>query len=222
MANRNPQPLTTLPLPPLAYDVQYQNNLVRLLNNNFNSIKNPGNSQSHSLTITNAPTSPTDPNTGQTLADGTIWNDGGFLKILPQGNPGDIHANTVTANTVTTDLLYANSSFMDNMSVNSVAAGSIVTTTLTALDTVSANSVSAVSFTGGYVDVTGAYYVDSTQVVGPQQPGISYASSPTATTTGTDSKGGAISATTTVDATSLVTAVNQIIVVLQAHGLIAP
>lgn len=95
MANRNQPPLTTLPLPPLDHDVQYLNNLIRLLNNNFSSLKNPGDNRSSTQVFTDAPTAPADQLTGQVLEDGTVWNDSGFLKLLPQGNPGTCHADFV-------------------------------------------------------------------------------------------------------------------------------
>lgn len=67
MANRNPIPLAVLPLPPAEFDVQYLNNLIRLLNYNFTTLQNPGNSQSSTLTLTNLPTAPGAP--------GTVWVD---------------------------------------------------------------------------------------------------------------------------------------------------
>ena len=71
MANKNQPPLSVLPLPTQKYDVQYFNSLIRLLNMNFNSLKNPG-----VVRFENLPTSPTD------LPAGSVWNDSGTLKIV--------------------------------------------------------------------------------------------------------------------------------------------
>jgi len=89
-----------LPLPPLEYDVQYMNNLVRILNFFIQQVQNPGLVQGNALTvedrdqdtqfklnpneerevliwlITNLPTSSTG------LAKGQVWNDAGILKIV--------------------------------------------------------------------------------------------------------------------------------------------
>jgi hypothetical protein len=78
MANRNQVPLAVLPLPPAEFDVQYLNNLIKLLNFNFNTLQNPGSVQASEITLTNLPTSPGAP--------GTVWVDtaaGNVLKISP-------------------------------------------------------------------------------------------------------------------------------------------
>lgn len=90
-----------LPLPPLEYDIQYMNNLVRILNFFIQQVGNPGLVQGDQLTIqdrdrdtqfklnpneltetlvwtiTNLPTSSTG------LVSGQVWNDAGTLKIIP-------------------------------------------------------------------------------------------------------------------------------------------
>lgn len=89
-----------LPLPPLEYDVQYMNNLVRILNFFIQQVQNPGLVKGDALTITdrdadtqfrinpqeltetltmiatNLPTSATG------LAVGQVWNDSGTLRIV--------------------------------------------------------------------------------------------------------------------------------------------
>lgn len=76
MANRNQPPFAVLPLPTADYDVQYLNNLVRLLNLNFNSLKNPGDVRVSTITITDLPTA------SAGLPAGSVWNDAGTLKIV--------------------------------------------------------------------------------------------------------------------------------------------
>jgi len=90
-----------LPLPPLEYDVQYMNNIVRILNFFIQQVGNPGLVKGDALTITdrdrdtqfilnpqevtetlvwtitNLPTSSTG------LVSGQVWNDSGTLKIVP-------------------------------------------------------------------------------------------------------------------------------------------
>lgn len=90
-----------LPLPPLEYDTQYFNNLIRILNFFIQQVNNPGLIRGDSLTIEdrdrdtqfilqpneeretliwimkNLPTSATG------LASGQVWNDSGTLKIVP-------------------------------------------------------------------------------------------------------------------------------------------
>lgn len=89
-----------LPLPPLEYDVQYMNNLVRILNFFIQQVNNPGLVKGDALTISdrdqdtqfklipneeretliwlmsNLPTSSTG------LVPGQVWNDSGTLKIV--------------------------------------------------------------------------------------------------------------------------------------------
>ena len=90
-----------LPLPPLEYDVQYMNNIVRILNFFIQQVGNPGlvkgngfaiedrdgdtkftldpNEQHETLIwiMKNLPTSSTG------LESGQVWNDAGTLKIIP-------------------------------------------------------------------------------------------------------------------------------------------
>jgi hypothetical protein len=92
--------LAVLPLPPLEYDVQWCNQIVRILNFIIQQIQNPGPIRTDALTVTdrdadtqfiinpqeltetltiiakNLPTSPTG------LVTGQIWNDSGTLKIV--------------------------------------------------------------------------------------------------------------------------------------------
>lgn len=101
MANKAGTALSAvLPLPPLEYDIQYMNNLVRILNFFIQQVQNPGLVQGAALTIqdrdqdtqfklnpneeretlvwimTNLPTSATG------LVSGQVWNDAGTLKIV--------------------------------------------------------------------------------------------------------------------------------------------
>lgn len=95
-----PATFAVLPLPPLEYDIQYQNQIVRVLNFMMQQLNNPGPLSSNELTISdrdrdtqfivnpqeltetltmiakNLPTSATG------LAVGQIWNDAGTLKIV--------------------------------------------------------------------------------------------------------------------------------------------
>ena len=100
LQNKPPSPV--LPLPPLEYDVQYMNNLIRLLNFFIKQVDNPGvligsglfisdgdedpdvvidlNSSSADVTkilLKELPTSATG------LESGQVWNDSGTLKIVP-------------------------------------------------------------------------------------------------------------------------------------------
>lgn len=101
MANRNSVPSPVLPLPPLDYDYQYINQLVRLLNYFIVQQDNPGNMRGNKLelarggetsnviidttandtgvlkmVLTDLPTSATG------LEQGQVWNDSGTLKIV--------------------------------------------------------------------------------------------------------------------------------------------
>lgn len=101
MAERNNVPSPVLPLPPLEYDTQYFNNLVRLLNYYIVQQDNPGNIRCSKLEVSDGdpdvdivmdvmannsditkivfrelPTSATG------LEQGQVWNDSGTLKII--------------------------------------------------------------------------------------------------------------------------------------------
>lgn len=101
MANRNNVPSPVLSLPPLEYDSQYFNNMVRLLNYFITQQDNPGNMRGSKLEISDGdpdvdflvdskannsdilklvirelPTSATG------LEQGQVWNDSGTLKIV--------------------------------------------------------------------------------------------------------------------------------------------
>lgn len=95
-----PGAFAVLPLPPLEYDIQYQNQIVRVLNFMMKQIQNPGPVETDALTVSdrdrdtqfiinpqeltetltiiakNLPTSATG------LAKGQVWNDAGTLKIV--------------------------------------------------------------------------------------------------------------------------------------------
>ena len=79
MANKNRVPSPVLALPPIEYDVQYMNNLVRLLNYFIQQQDNPGNMRGTQLALTQLPTSATG------LAPGDVWHDTSTntLKIVP-------------------------------------------------------------------------------------------------------------------------------------------
>lgn len=101
MANRNNVPSPVLSLPPMDYDPQYFNNMVRLLNYFIIQQDNPGNMRGSKLEISDGdpdvdflvdskannsdilklvikelPTSATG------LEQGQVWNDSGTLKIV--------------------------------------------------------------------------------------------------------------------------------------------
>ena len=95
-----PGAFAVLPLPPLEYDVQYQNQIVRVLNFMMQQLNNPGPLSSNELTISdrdrdtqfivnpqeltetltviakNLPTSSTG------LVKNQLWNDAGTIKIV--------------------------------------------------------------------------------------------------------------------------------------------
>ncbi len=102
MANSNKIPSPVLPLPPLEYDSQYFNNLVRLLTYYIEQKDNPGRMRGSALEISDGdpdvdflvdlsaynedktkfvikelPTSATG------LVSGQVWRDGDSLKIVP-------------------------------------------------------------------------------------------------------------------------------------------
>ena len=100
MSNNNQNSAAVLPLPPLEYDNQYFNNLVRILNFWIQQTQNPGAIRCTGVTVTDRegklafsissdakidqnvilmyelPTSATG------LQKGQIWNDSGTLKIV--------------------------------------------------------------------------------------------------------------------------------------------
>jgi hypothetical protein len=108
MANNNIVPSPVLALPPLEYDVQYMNNMIRLLNYFIEQQDNPGSMRGTDLvlTLTNSTiTQPvasityiTDPlsalvnktivnivnlpTTATGLVSGDVWNSAGTLKIV--------------------------------------------------------------------------------------------------------------------------------------------
>ena len=71
-----PPPSPVLPLAPLEYDVQYVNNLIRLLNYFIEQQDNTGSIRGSTITLTNLPTSSTG------LSPGSVWNNAGTLKIV--------------------------------------------------------------------------------------------------------------------------------------------
>lgn len=101
MANRNNVPSPVLPLPPLEYDVQYMNNLVRLVNYFIEQQDNPGNMRGSRLALSDGDqdaaivmdTMANDndiakivfrelPTSATGLEQGQVWNDSGTLKIV--------------------------------------------------------------------------------------------------------------------------------------------
>lgn len=79
MANENQVPNPVLPLPPLEYDVQYMNQLIRLLNFYIQQQSVPGLVQGTTATLTAVPTSTAG------LVSGQIWRDTttNLLNIVP-------------------------------------------------------------------------------------------------------------------------------------------
>lgn len=77
MANANKVPDPVLALPPLEYDCQYMNMIVRQLNYYIQQQANPGAVQATTLNLSQLPTASTG------LASGDVWNDSGTLKIVP-------------------------------------------------------------------------------------------------------------------------------------------
>ena len=100
MANNNRVPSPVLPLPPLEYDVQYMNNLIRLLNYYIEQQGNPGNMRGSALLLSSGDPDPDViidtttanditkfvvlelPTSSSGLATGQIWNSAGTLKIV--------------------------------------------------------------------------------------------------------------------------------------------
>ena len=101
MANNNSVPSPVLPLPPLEYDVQYMDNLIRLLNYYIVQQGNPGNIRGSVLELssgtvvpdvtidTTASNSVTKvvvldlPTSATGLVSGQIWNNANVLNIIP-------------------------------------------------------------------------------------------------------------------------------------------
>ena len=101
MANNNRVPSPVLALPPLEYDVQYMNNMIRLLNYFIEQQDNPGNIRGSILTLssgtvvpdvtidTTASNSVTKvvvldlPTSAAGLVTGQIWRNGSVLNIIP-------------------------------------------------------------------------------------------------------------------------------------------
>ena len=65
-----------LPLPPREYSDQYMMDFVRVLNLYFNRASSPDVFTSGQLVLSDLPTSSVG------LRSGTVWNDGGTLKIV--------------------------------------------------------------------------------------------------------------------------------------------
>ena len=101
MANNNNVPSPVLPLPPLEYDTQYMDTLVRLLNYFIVQQNNPGNIRGSVLELssgtvvpdvtidTTASNSVTKvvvldlPTSATGLVTGQIWRNGSVLNIIP-------------------------------------------------------------------------------------------------------------------------------------------
>ena len=106
MADQNNTTAPVLPLPPLEYDIQYMNNLIRLLNFWIQQQQNPGSLRGTAINLASS-TRSTEGSVApdvvfDTLADRTttlailkylptssaglvkdqIWNDAGTLKII--------------------------------------------------------------------------------------------------------------------------------------------
>jgi hypothetical protein len=101
MAARNNIPSPVLPLPPIDYDVQYMNNLIRLLNYFIEQQDNPGNIRGSALALSSGAVSPDViidttasnsvtkvvvldlPTSASGLVTGQIWRNGSVLNIIP-------------------------------------------------------------------------------------------------------------------------------------------
>lgn len=102
MANKNNIPTANLPLPPLEYDVQYMNSLVRILNYFMQQQDYPGSLGAGSLYLSSAgATTPIElvpkgagttvtvvkftdlPTSATGLVSGQVWNNAGTLNIVP-------------------------------------------------------------------------------------------------------------------------------------------
>lgn len=101
MAQRNNVPSPVLAVPPIEYDFQYFNNMVRLLNYFITQQDNPGNMRGSKLEISDgdpdvdflvdSKASDDDilklvirelPTSATGLEQGQVWNDAGTLKII--------------------------------------------------------------------------------------------------------------------------------------------
>ena len=101
MANNNRVPSPVLPLPPLEYDTQYMDTLVRLLNYFIVQQGNPGNIRGSVLELSSGTVAPdviidttssnsvTEfvvldlPTSASGLVTGQIWRNGSVLNIIP-------------------------------------------------------------------------------------------------------------------------------------------
>lgn len=93
--NTNKVPSPVLPLPPLDYDPQYFNNLIRLLNFYIEQKDNPGQVRSSKIEIADGSPAASvviDPNavvfknlptSDSGLQSGQLWRDGTTVKIIP-------------------------------------------------------------------------------------------------------------------------------------------
>jgi len=101
MANKNNVPSPVLSLPPLEYDIQYMNNLVRLINYFIEQQDNPGNIRGSKIELSDGSQSANViidaladdtgitkvvlkdlPTSATGLEQGQVWNDSGTLKIV--------------------------------------------------------------------------------------------------------------------------------------------
>lgn len=101
MANNNRVPSPVLALPPLEYDVQYMNNMIRLLNYFIEQQNNPGNIRASALALSSGTVTPDViidttasnnvtkvvvldlPTSATGLASGQVWNNANVLNIIP-------------------------------------------------------------------------------------------------------------------------------------------
>ena len=101
MANNNIVPSPVLALPPLEYDVQYMNNMIRLLNYFIVQQDNPGNIRASALALSSGTVAPDViidttasnnitkfvvldlPTSATGLVTGQIWRNGSVLNIIP-------------------------------------------------------------------------------------------------------------------------------------------
>ena len=99
MANNNIVPSPVLALPPLEYDVQYMDNMVRLLNFFIEQQDNPGNMRGSALALSSGTPAPDViidttasntifvvldlPTSATGLVTGQIWRNGSVLNIIP-------------------------------------------------------------------------------------------------------------------------------------------
>lgn len=76
MTQLNTQQIPVLPVPPLEYDRNFMDQLLRQLRWFFLQLNNPGPLRATTITLTDLPTTP------DGLAPGSVWNDNGTLKIV--------------------------------------------------------------------------------------------------------------------------------------------